>query len=142
LWTLFVLFSLSYYFSLTMNSRVVITALLTGLVASVPALYLYWVWPTVPELVPTHFGATGVPDHFAGRQWLWNVAWWPAMAFVVLTFFPQVHEGQSIFWSSYQQRQLRWLVVGGGALWLLILLHFSIKGGRNLPVHSSFSLIK
>ena len=112
--------------------RLVIIALLTGLVASIPALYLHWVWPTVPELVPTHFGANGMPDHFASRQWLWNVAWWPVIAFVVLTFLPQVHAGQSLFWSSYQQRQLRWLLVGGSTLFLLVLMHSSIKNGKAL----------
>jgi hypothetical protein len=102
-----------------------------ALVASLPVLYLHFAWPTVPEMVPTHFGAGGVPDHFTGRQWLWNLAWLPAAAFVVLTFLPQVHTGQSFFWSSYQQRQLRGLVVGGGALFGLMVLQFSIRDGKN-----------
>lgn len=118
-----------------MSRRVVISALLTGLVAGVPVLYLYWAWPTVPALVPTHFGANGAPDHFTSRQWLWNVAWGPAVAFVVLTFLPQVHEGQSLFWSSYQQRQLRWLLVGGGALFGLLLMLLSIRDGKNIMPH-------
>ena len=116
-------------------SRLVVIALLTGLVASMPVLYLCAVWPTVPELVPIHFGANGIPDHFTSRQWLWNIVWWPALAFIVLTFLPQVHSGQSLFWSSYQQRQLRWLLVGGGTLFLLILMHHCIKSGKSLPRH-------
>lgn len=120
--------------------RSVVVALFTGLVASVPALYLHWVWPAVPELVPTHFGANGAPDHFASRQWLWNVAWWPAIAFVVLTFLPQVHAGQSFFWSSHQQRRLRWLLVGSSTLFLLILMHFNIKAGKMLR-HPEFPTV-
>lgn len=119
-----------------MSRRVVVIALLTGLVAGVPVLYLYWAWPTMPELVPTHFGAAGVADHFASRQWLWNIVWVPAVAFVVLTFLPQVHEGQSLFWSSYQQRRLRWLLVGGSTLFVLLILFFSSKDGKNLPRRS------
>ncbi|MGI4734953.1 MAG: DUF1648 domain-containing protein [Janthinobacterium lividum] len=122
-----------------MSSRAVVIALLTGTIAFLPALYLHLIWPTVPALVPTHFGADGVPDHFSGRQCLWNVVWWPALAFAVLTFLPQVHEGQSFFWSSYQQRQLRWLVVGSVALFLTIFMHHSIKNGKNLPARLSYS---
>jgi hypothetical protein len=117
-----------------------VNAVLTGLVACLPAIYLYSIWPHVPALVATHFGADNIPDHFTSRQHLWNVVWWPAIAFLVLTFLPQVHERQSLFWSSYHQRQLRWLVVGGGALWLTIILRYNIENGKDLPNRPGISV--
>jgi hypothetical protein len=96
----------------------------------------------MPALIPIHSGLDGTPDHFSGRQLLWNVVWWPALAFVILTFFPQVRVGQSFFWSSYQQQQLRWLVVGGVGLFLLIFLHNASKHGRELPDNSRHTTSK
>lgn len=90
--------------------RPLLVALLTGALSSLPALYLRLVWPTVPGLVATH-SSGGVADHFAGRHELWSVIWWPALAFVVFTFWPQVRAGQSLFWSGPRQRQVRAVVV-------------------------------
>lgn len=37
----------------------------------VPAWYLMQVWPNLPDSVPTHFNAAGVPDAFGGKSRLW-----------------------------------------------------------------------
>lgn len=82
-----------------MNLRLLGNAVLTAALSLLPVLYLHLIWPGVPALVATHTTG-GVADHFAGRQELWGTAWVLAMAFVLLTFWPQVHDGQSLFWSS------------------------------------------
>lgn len=79
-----------------MKSRVLASALLAAVVALLPMLYLHFIGPTVLAFVPIHYSSSG-PDHFVGREWLWNIVWFPAIAFVVLTFLPQVQEGQSLF---------------------------------------------
>ncbi len=114
----------------SMNSRVVVAALLTALLALLPVVYLYFIWPTVLAFVPMHYGASGVPDHFVERIWLWNIVWYPALGFVVFTFLPQVHEGQSLFWSSSKQRQTRLVVVFALALPLTALIHRSSQNSR------------
>ena len=115
-----------------MTFRVVGIAGLTAGLSLLPALYLHLIWATVPALVATH-STQGMADHFANRQALWNVAWWPALAFVTLTFWPQVHEGPRIFWSSPRQRQLRTMVVGALVVCLTAAMHNSIALGKNPP---------
>lgn len=112
-----------------MLRRVVPAALLAIGLALLPALYLGFIWPTVLAEVPTHFSA-GQPDHFVGRQWLWNISWYPAIACAVLTFLPQVREGQSLFWSSPRQRQTRLVVVAGLALALGTFVRNSARHSR------------
>jgi hypothetical protein len=93
-----------------MNRQVFSAALLAAVVAMLPVLYLYFIWPAVLAFVPTQYSVSG-PDHFVGWQWLWNIIRFPSLAFIALTFLPQVREGQSLFWSSLRQRRTRLVVV-------------------------------
>jgi hypothetical protein len=113
-----------------MSRQVVLAALLAAGLALLPVLYLHLIWPSVLAWVPTHYGPSG-PDHFVGRAWLWNVVWLPALAFGVLTFWPQVQDGQSLFWSSYHQRRTRLVVVAGLALALTALVRTSAQASRS-----------
>ena len=115
-----------------MRLRVVGAALLAAGLALAPVLYLRVVWPTVLAYVPTHFSG-GQPDHFVGRVWLQNFVWYPALAFVVLTFWPQVQAGESLFWSNARQRRTRLVVVLGLALAIAAFV-------RNSALHSRASL--
>lgn len=116
-----------------MTFRLVSITVLTAGLSILPVLYLHLVWSTVPALVATH-STNGVADQFASRQALWNVAWWPLLVFVTLTFWPQVQEGQSLFWSSPRQRQLRALIVGALVVSLTAALRYSIALGRSHTV--------
>lgn len=71
------------------------------------------------------------PDHFVGRQWLWNIVWLPAIAFVVLTFLPQVQAGQSFFWSSARQRRVLLAVVGVLTVYATYSIYYGAKLGRD-----------
>jgi hypothetical protein len=122
-----------------MRSPLIIITALTAGVSLLPVGYLYLIWPTVPAWVATH-STNGIADHFAQRQELWAVAWWPALAFVVFTFWPQVHAGQSLFWSSPRQRQLRLLIVGALVVCLTAALHWSSRLGKDFP--SSVHLVR
>jgi hypothetical protein len=115
-----------------MNFRLAGIAVLTAGLSLLPVLYLRLIWATIPALVATH-SSQGVANHFAERQALWTVAWWPALAFVTLTFWPQVHDGQSLFWSSPRQRQFRALVVGTLVICLTAAMHNSIALGKASP---------
>jgi len=106
-----------------MSRQLLFAAALAAGLALVPVLYLAWLWPQVLAFVPTHYGLDGSPDHFVGREWLHNISWLPGLAWVVLTFLPQVHDGQSLFWSSYRQRWARLLVVGSLTLLITMLVH-------------------
>lgn len=122
-----------------MTRQVLRTALLAAGLALLPVLYLWLIWPGVLAYVPIHYGPAG-PDHFVGREWLWNIVWWPALAFGALTFLPQVQAGQSMFWSSPRQRQVRLVVVGALALGIGALIYNGARAskapgaaGRHLP---------
>ncbi len=93
-----------------MSYRVITAALAAAALALLPVLYLHYRWPTVLAFVPIHYGPNG-PNRFVDRQILWNVAWFPTIAYVLFTFFPQVQEGESLFWSSPRQRRVRLLTV-------------------------------
>jgi uncharacterized membrane protein YidH (DUF202 family) len=110
--------------------------------AFLPVLYLRLIWPTVLAFVPTHFSG-GQPDHFVERAWLQTFVWYPALAFVVLTFLPQVHAGESIFWSNARQRLTRLVVVFGlalaiGAFVRNSALHSRASRGQRLPAGPGF----
>ena len=120
-----------------MSLRVVGAALLAAGLALLPVLYLRLIWPTVLAYVPTHFSG-GQPDHFVGRGWLQNFVWYPAIAFVVLTFWPQVRAGERLFWSNARQRRTRLVVVLGLALAIAAFvrnsaLHSRGRLGQQLP---------
>ena len=114
-----------------MSRQVVLVALLTAGLALLPVLYLKIIWPSVLAFVPTHYSAAGVPGRFVEREWLWNIVWLPALAFMVLTFLPQVQAGQSLFWSSYHQRRTRLVVVVGLGLAITALVHRSANASRD-----------
>lgn len=41
------------------------------LVAAAPAAYLLFIWPSLPEIVPVHFGADLKPDRMGNKKELW-----------------------------------------------------------------------
>ncbi|MVN74747.1 hypothetical protein GO988_00230 [Hymenobacter sp. HMF4947] len=114
-----------------MNRRVFLAALLAAVVALLPVWYLHLIWHRVLAFVPIHYNAGGVPNHFVGKEWLWNIAWFPSIAFAVLTFFPQVQVGQSIFWSSSRQRWTRLVVVAALALAIAALIRSSANASQD-----------
>gem|GEM_PF-2474197 len=97
-------------------------ALAAGL-ALLPVLYLHWRWPSVLAFVPMHYSLDGIPNHFVPRVWLRDVSWLPGLAWVVLTFLPQVQDGQNLFWSSYRQRRIRLVVVTSLALVITSMIY-------------------
>lgn len=120
-----------------MHFRVVGAALLAAGLALLPVLYLWLIWPTVLAYVPTHFSG-GQPDHFVERAWLQSFVWYPALAFMVLTFLPQVQAEESLFWSNTRQRRTRLVVVCGLALAVSAFVrnsahHSQASRGQRLP---------
>ena len=97
-------------------------ALAAGL-ALLPVLYLRWRWPAVLAFVPMHYGPNGLPTHFVPRAWLRDLSWLPGLAWVVLTFLPQVQAGQRLFWSSHRQRRTRLVVVASLVLVVTAILY-------------------
>jgi hypothetical protein len=73
-----------------MKRRLFLQTLLLDAVSAVPLLYVRARWPHVPALVAIHYGAHGVADRCVPREVLWGVASWPALAFIVFTWFLQV----------------------------------------------------
>lgn len=43
-----------------------------------------WLWPSLPEALPQHFGLDGTPDRWGGRSTWW---WMPVLALVMTGFF-------------------------------------------------------
>ena len=57
------------------------------------ALVLYY-WPALPERVPSHFGASGRPDAWSGRNFVLFPAIVPTVLYLgltVLSFFPRIY---------------------------------------------------
>lgn len=49
-------------------------------------------WQTLPDMIPTHFDAAGVPDAYGGRSSLISllvVGWVAYLLFTVLSYFPR-----------------------------------------------------
>ena len=106
-----------------MTRQIFLAAALAAALALGPVFYVHFVWPSVLAFVPIHYGLHGEPDHFVPRIWLRDISWLPGLAWVVLTFLPQVQDGQSLFWSNYRQRRTRLVVVGGLALFVTSLVY-------------------
>ena len=106
-----------------MTRQIFLAAALAAALALGPVFYVHFVWPSVLAFVPIHYGLHGEPDHFVPRIWLRDISWLPGLAWVVLTFLPQVQDGQSLFWSNYRQRRTRLVVVGGLALFATSLVY-------------------
>ena len=111
-----------------MKHRLLLHPLLVGALSVVPALYVYARWPHVPALVAIHFNGEGTPNRWVPREVLWAPAWWPVLAFVLLTWFPQVRGAW--FWRSDRQRQLRALVVAVLTLVAMAFVYKSIRFGK------------
>ncbi|MGI4759623.1 MAG: hypothetical protein ACRYF0_02875 [Janthinobacterium lividum] len=99
-----------------MTRQIFLAAALTAGLALIPVLYVRFAWPAVLAFVPMHYTSAGVPGHFVPRQWLRDISWLPTLVWAILTFLPQVQDGQSLFWSSYRQRRTRLVVVASLAL--------------------------
>lgn len=106
-----------------MTRQIFLAAALAAALALGPVLYLHVIWPSVQAFVPIHYSLDGSPNHFVPRVWLRDISWLPGLLWVVLTFLPQVQEGQSLFWSSYRQRYTRLVVVSGLALFTTSLVY-------------------
>lgn len=56
--------------------------------------FIIWYWPSLPEVIPTHFGSSGAPDGWGGKSTLWVL---PAIGLVIylgltiLSQYPQVY---------------------------------------------------
>lgn len=123
-----------------MKRYLFLQAALVGVLSAVPLLYLYARWPQVPALVAMHF-TQGTADRWVPRDALWAVAWWPAMAFVVFTWWPQVR-GDTWFWRSARQRQVRALAVAVLVVGALCFVYVGIRSGKGAvtPLPSTASL--
>ena len=111
-----------------MNRHRLLQAVLIAAVSAAPLLYVYVQWSEVPAWVATHYHL-GEADRWAPRETLWTVAWWPALAFVVFTCWPQVR-GTAWFWRSARQRQVRAVAVAGLAVVALSIVYKSIHNGK------------
>lgn len=112
-----------------MKRHLFLQALLVGAVSALPLLYVLARWPQVPALVSIHYGAHGVADRWAPREVLWGVAWWPPLAFIVFTWFPEVR-GATWFWRSARQRQVRALAVASLTVFALFFAYEGIHCGK------------
>lgn len=69
-----------------------ISMVLSILIMLAATVWLIILWPDVPELVPSHFGASGDPNAYGGKGSLFApliVGWIVVVLFIVLEFFPQ-----------------------------------------------------
>lgn len=66
---------------------------LSVLIMLAVTIWLVAIWPTVPESVPTHFGADGSPSAYGGKSSLLSqliAGWTVVILFIVMEFFPQL----------------------------------------------------
>lgn len=128
-----------------MTRQIIFAAALTAGLALVPVIYVHSSWPSVLAFVPIHYTSAGVPGHFVERGWLRDISWLPGLAWVILTFLPQVHAGQTLFWSSQRQRRTRLVIVASLALLSTSIVyrgaHHS-RAQRDLPPTSNPALAR
>ena len=64
---------------------------------ALPLLYLAHVWPTLPEMVPTHFGMDGQPNDWSHRSSLiFIIAGMLVGIYLMLTFIPAIDPKRKI----------------------------------------------
>ena len=77
-----------------MKPRLHVTDLLVLLVILLPYLFLAKLYNTLPETVPTHFGADGRPNDFSNKATLWVgisiIAAVSALVYLLLRFIPYI----------------------------------------------------
>ena len=56
-----------------------------------PVLYLAWIWPSLPEQVPTHWNLRGEVDDYDSRNVLWFLpVLMQGVVYLVLRYLPQI----------------------------------------------------
>ncbi len=53
-----------------MKTNTFLPTFLALIISTIPFIYLFFIWGSLPEIVPTHFGIDGKPDHFGAKQQL------------------------------------------------------------------------
>jgi uncharacterized membrane protein len=67
--------------------------ILAAIIALIPLGYLSFIWKTLPEKVPLHFGIDGQPDRFGARKELWIVPiLFSIMGFGVYALMKNIHK--------------------------------------------------
>jgi uncharacterized membrane protein len=111
---------------------------LTLLALILPTLYLLWAWPTLPALIPSHFGPSGI-DGYTPRTdaWLLTTAL-PLGIYLLLLFLPRLDPRRRVAADSRSFHKISLLLVAGtGALAcysLYLALHPELAPGRGLNV--------
>jgi hypothetical protein len=112
-----------------MKRRLLLQAILVGALSAVPLLYVNVHLPQAPAFVAVHFNSHGAATRWAPREVLWAAAWWPALAFIVFTWFPQAR-GATWFWRNSQQRQVRALTVAVLTVVVMAFVYAGIRFGK------------
>jgi uncharacterized membrane protein len=61
------------------------------LIMLVPAGYLWYVWPTLPEIIPTHFGFDGKPDDWSHKtMYAFLIPGLNIGIYLMMTFIPYI----------------------------------------------------
>jgi hypothetical protein len=92
-----------------------------GLIA--PVYYLIKLWPQLPDRFPTHFGVTGAPDAWGGRESLLPLLIIGLFLYALLTglsFLPQVYNYPVEITPDNAERQYR--LARGLILWMKVEL--------------------
>ncbi|MDO7886524.1 hypothetical protein [Hymenobacter cheonanensis] len=116
-----------------MTRQVFFAAALAAGLALVPVLYVQFIWPSVLGYVPMHYTSAGVAGHFVERTWLRDISWLPGLAWVALTFLPQVQDGQKPVLEQLAPAPHPAVVVGSLALAIAAIVYRSAHASRAAP---------
>lgn len=111
---------------------------LTLVVLIIPTLYLLWVWPVLPDRIPSHFGGDGI-DGYTNRAdaWVLTTAL-PLGVYLLLLFLPRFDPRRRLSVDNRSLHKLSLLLVGFisalSCYSLYLALHPAVLPGRGMNV--------
>ncbi|MBS1947026.1 MAG: SdpI family protein [Bacteroidetes bacterium] len=108
-----------------MKSKLHLPELLIYFVAMLPLIYLGFIYPQLPTIVPTHFSIDGKPDGFSSKSSLW--IWVPLLAgtsillYLLMRFLPKIDPKKNAKYSTSAFHK-----IGAALVLFLCLLNFFV----------------
>jgi uncharacterized membrane protein len=90
-----------------------------------------FVYPYLPEMIPTHWNIEGIPDDFSTKEYVFVLAIIPAFMYWMLTFLPKIDPKKD----NYIKHDKAYIKITASIVFVMIALHW-------LSILASMEIIK
>lgn len=103
------------------------------IVMALPFIYLAYIWNDLPEIVPTHWNASGEIDGYNSKNTLLLIPFMlPVLIYVIMTIAPKIDPKKKIASMSKKYEQLKFFLV----LFMSVLALFIIYSSKTQNLSS------